>query len=241
MEPTTTAQLVKLGVSVLGGMLGRNKPQMTPAQARALLASPQSKSLGAFARQALQMTAARAPSPPKMQRAASSTTMMGVSPTVPVAALTSGAEPMSLLGTGNGFGSDLLGTIGNIASNYFTAKFSNASIAPAGIAPLGPLVGGAMRALPAVVGAAGGMVARSAGSIMRGAATWCRKNPAWCAQVGGTAAIAGMIQDGRLPMPKRRRGRGISSRDLRSFRRVNNLLSAVCKTPVPRGPRRKSC
>jgi hypothetical protein len=99
---------------------------------------------------------------------------------------------------------------------------------------------GGMRALPgagAILGA-GAVAVRGAGAAMRGATAWCRRNPAWCAQIGGTAAIAGMIESGQLPMPRRRRGRGISSRDLRSYRRVHNLLSDFC---APKARIRKQC
>lgn len=96
--------------------------------------------------------------------------------------------------------------------------------------------------LPAIGGAVatgGRLLAAGAGAAMRGAVAWCRRNPNWCATVGGTAAVAAMIEQGQLPMPKRhRRGRGISGRDLRSYRRVHNLLAGFC---APKARIRKVC
>lgn len=96
----------------------------------------------------------------------------------------------------------------------------------------------AMGSLPAI-GAAAGTVARvgmiGARAAMRGAITWCRRNPAWCANAGGTAAIAAMIQNGQLPTPRRRRGRGLSGRDLRGFRRTVRLIRATAGSVGLRG------
>lgn len=234
-EPVSTAasplleQLAPLALSIFGK---RKKPQMTQAQARALLSSRK------FGPQVTRMLQATAASPRVTPRQASSTIVQTVVSRAANAPTNGGS--MSLLGNGDFLGT-LGSTISNIAGSYFNAKFANASMGAAAIAPMGPVLGGVVRSLPALGGAAVGAAVRGGGALMRGATTWCRRNPAWCAQVGGTAAVAAMIGDGRLPMPKKRRGRGLSARDLRSFRRVNNLLAAVCKTPVPRGPRRKSC
>lgn len=125
------------------------------------------------------------------------------------------------------------GVIGQLGTAYLNYRAGSQSpVMPGGgmvqtmgalppLARLGTAVG------PAIA-AGGAVVARSAASAMRGAVTWCRRNPAWCANIGGTAAVAAMIGSGQLPMPRRRRGRGISSRDLRSFRRVHNLLATFC-------------
>lgn len=100
---------------------------------------------------------------------------------------------------------------------------------------LPPLVGGAIGG--AVV--AGGRVAlMSARTIARSAVTYCRRHPAWCASIGGTAAIGAMIEAGQLPTIRRRRGRGITPRDLRSFRRVGSLIRGFCPT-VRRIPARQ--
>lgn len=92
----------------------------------------------------------------------------------------------------------------------------------------------------AAAGAVGGMVVRSAGAAMRGAINLCRKHPQWCSTIGGTAAVAAMIESGQLPAPRRRRGRGISAREFRAFRRVHNVLSCFCApaTKIKRSPRR---
>jgi len=47
---------------------------------------------------------------------------------------------------------------------------------------------------------------------------------------GGTAAVAAMIESGQLPMPKRHRGRGLSARDLRGFRRTSRLMRQVASS-----------
>lgn len=88
------------------------------------------------------------------------------------------------------------------------------------------------------VGAMGGMAVRGAGTAMRGAINLCRKYPTWCSTIGGTAAVAAMIESGQLPAPRRRRGRGISSRDLRSYRRVHGILAGFC---APKARIRKPC
>jgi len=102
--------------------------------------------------------------------------------------------------------------------------FGGPSMALGGLAPI---AGAAVR-----VGVAG---ARTA---MNAAIAWCRRNPAWCASVGGTAAVAAMVESGQLPKPRRRRGRGLSGRDLRSYRRVHNLLAGFC---APKARIRKVC
>lgn len=95
----------------------------------------------------------------------------------------------------------------------------------------------AMGALPAVAGAAVRVGMIGARAAMRGAVAWCRRNPAWCATVGGTAAVAGMIESGQLPMPRRRRGRGLSARDLRGFRKTVRLVRATAASVGLRGGR----
>jgi len=88
--------------------------------------------------------------------------------------------------------------------------------------PLGRALGGAA--------ALGGAVVAGGRAIASSAMTYCRRHPAWCAQIGGTAVIAGMIEQGQLPTIRRRRGRGITPKDLRSFRRVANLVRGFCPT-----------
>lgn len=102
-----------------------------------------------------------------------------------------------------------------------------------GMLPTLPAVGGA-------VVAGGALVARSAAAIGRAAVHWCRRNPAWCSSIGGTAAVASMIRDGTLPMPRRRRGRGLSARDVRGFRRTTRLIRQVAGSVGIRKGRGKS-
>jgi hypothetical protein len=85
----------------------------------------------------------------------------------------------------------------------------------------------AMGALPAVAGAAVRLGMVGARAAMRGAITLCRRNPGWCSTIGGTAAVAAMIETGQLPAPKHRRGRGLSARDIRGFRKTVRLTRAV--------------
>ena len=156
-----------------------------------------------------------------------------------------GGGNLSLLDDGFSAGNiaSILTPIANVATAYFNSRSMQSMVAPAaGAMPamgaLPPVAGGVLRALPGAVAAGGAVVARSAGALMRGATTWCRRNPAWCSTVGGTAAVAAMIGDGRLPMPRRRRARGISGRDLRSFRRVHNILARFC---TPKARIKKAC
>ncbi len=109
------------------------------------------------------------------------------------------------------------------------------TVGPVGkIAPIAAGVGGAL--------AAGG---RKIAGIARGASAMCAKYPAWCLAAGGLGAVAGLMQSGQLPVPKRRRRRGITPRDLSSFRRVANLVNHYAK-PVhhmrnTKAPRGKTC
>lgn len=91
---------------------------------------------------------------------------------------------------------------------------------------LPPLV----RTLPGVVGFGAGVVARKARTIARAAAALCIKHPQWCSTIGGVAAVGAMMESGQLPIPKRRRGRGLTPRDLRSFRRVARLIRGFAPT-----------
>jgi len=90
---------------------------------------------------------------------------------------------------------------------------------------------------------AGGRVAvAGARSAIRSAIAYCKRHPAWCAGIGGVAAVEGLINSGQLPAVKHSRGRGLSSRDLRSFRRVARLIHRYCapvrsavRSPAMRG------
>lgn len=139
-----------------------------------------------------------------------------------VAAPFASAIPGVGLGIGGALGG--LGMLG--------ARSAAASMAGPAIGAAFPSLGGiaARLGLGTAGGAvvAGGMaVARSGAAIARGAVTWCRRNPAWCANIGGTAAVAALIESGQLPLPRRRRGRGLSARDLRGFRKTTRLIRQV--------------
>jgi hypothetical protein len=88
----------------------------------------------------------------------------------------------------------------------------------------------AMGALPAIGGAAVRMGVAGARSAMRGAIQLCRRHVQWCSTIGGTAAVAAMIESGQLPAPRHRRGRGLSGRDLRGFRKTARLMRQVAGT-----------
>lgn len=96
------------------------------------------------------------------------------------------------------------------------------------------------RVIPGVGSLAGGAVVgtaiRGARTVARAASNYCRKHPQWCATIGGTAAIEAMINRGELPVPKRRRGRGITATELRNFKRVVKFTSKYC-APVQRARR----
>jgi len=107
--------------------------------------------------------------------------------------------------------------------------------------------GGGIPRLPTIGGAIGGMARGIGGrvaSAARGAASMCARYPQWCVAAGGVAAIASMMQSGQLPIPKRRRRRGITPKDLQSFRRVAGLIKSYGPTArkVPsRCAPRKTC
>lgn len=111
-------------------------------------------------------------------------------------------------------------------------------------------VSAGMGALPPIVragtiaAAAGGYIARGARAIGYSAVSYCRKYPGWCSTIGGTAAVEALIRNGSLPPIKRRRRRGLTPRDLASFRRVASLIKSYGPTarrvPSSCAPRR-SC
>lgn len=128
-----------------------------------------------------------------------------------------------------------VGAAAGTALGTQVARISAANAMP----PMSPVTGGvqpaAFPALGAVAGAVGrtlgigaGMVVLGARTVYRSASIYCRRHPAWCAQIGGTAAIASMIQGGTLPPIKRRRARGISPSEFRGFRKVHKVLSGFC-------------
>jgi hypothetical protein len=98
---------------------------------------------------------------------------------------------------------------------------------------MGSIPGVGARALPQIgraIGFGAGVAVAKAGAIARGAAALCSKHPQWCSTIGGVAAVAALMESGQLPVPKRRRGRGLTPRDLRSFRRVARLIRVFAPT-----------
>lgn len=102
-----------------------------------------------------------------------------------------------------------------------------------GVGATGPSF--ALPAIGPVVAAGGRLAVAGARTAIQGAIAWCRRNPAWCSSIGGTAAVAAMIESGQLPAPKRRRGRGLSARDLRGFRKTVRLIRATAGSVGLRG------
>jgi hypothetical protein len=100
------------------------------------------------------------------------------------------------------------------------------AILPRTLTPLAPTIG---RGAGMVVGA--GIAA--ARRLAQSAATYCRRHPQWCSTIGGIAAVEGLIRSGQLPPIKRRRARGITARELQSFKRVTKTLNKWCKVAPP--------
>jgi len=84
--------------------------------------------------------------------------------------------------------------------------------------------------------------ARSVSGASRAAGSMCARYPSWCVSVGGVGAVQRLMLTGQLPIPRRRRRRGITPKDLSSFRRVANLIKAysapVRHTRTPRSRRK---
>lgn len=137
---------------------------------------------------------------------------------------------------------------GTAATAYYAAKQSAPPVAPGGgfqaqmVAPgmsLGSLGSLGRVSLPALSSFAGGAVrvgVAGARRVYSAAAGYCRKHPQWCSTIGGIAAVEAMIGRGELPIPKRRRGKGISATELKNFKRVAKFTSKYC-APVHRAMR----
>jgi len=128
---------------------------------------------------------------------------------------------------GTVFGGPVGGAIGGVIGSAI-ARPSAASIAPM---PSLPGVSQAMGSLPAiggVVGATGRLAIAGARAVMASARYYCARYPGWCLSIGGLGAVESLVRDGQLPVHRRRRGKGISARDFRGFRRVHNILSGFC-------------
>jgi len=155
---------------------------------------------------------------------------------------------MSILGDIFKGGKNILkstaGTFKQVAGGLAGGAIGTAIGGPAG-GMIGSTIGGSVGSiklppLPGGAGGGGGMIGgmiggglgaagRGISAAARGASTLCAKYPQWCLGVGGLGVVANMIQSGQLPAPRRRRRRGITARDLQSFRRVANLVDHYAK------------
>lgn len=128
---------------------------------------------------------------------------------------------------------ELLGSVGRAGVSAYSARQARRSQPGVGmVGAAGPVMGGLAR-----IGSAFG-----AGSVIRGAGTyagkavgWCRRNPGRCAALGGLTAIEALLSSGGS-LPRSGRSRGITSRELRSFRRVTKIISKYC-SPVRKAMR----
>lgn len=107
-----------------------------------------------------------------------------------------------------------------------------ASFAPYGGFSLPPLPGAGvvqtMGALPAIVGTTARAGIAGARAIISSARYYCARYPGWCLSIGGLGVVEGLVREGKLPVHRRRRGKGISARDFRGFGRVHRVLSGFC-------------
>jgi len=132
------------------------------------------------------------------------------------------------------------GVIAGAASSVINRQTGGGIMAQSILPSLPAIAGGAIRTLPgigsrlmagglpAAVGFGAGRAVRSARAIASAASSYCRRHPGWCASIGGLAAVEGLVNSGQLPVPKRRRRKGISGRDLGNFMRVSKVLSRYC-------------
>lgn len=114
---------------------------------------------------------------------------------------------------------------------------------------MGSFQGAGMMGLsPQVIGRGAAAVVKGARAIPRAAISMCRKYPQWCSTIGGTVAVEALLSSGQVPLPKRRRGRGISAHELKAFKRVARFTSRYCapvhkamKSPAVRRHRGATC
>lgn len=103
-------------------------------------------------------------------------------------------------------------------------------------ANLGSLNAGMMGLSPQAIGRGAAVLVKGARAIPRAAVNLCRKYPQWCSTIGGTVAVEALFHSGQLPVPKHRRGRGITAHELRAFKRVARFTSKYC-APVHKAMR----
>lgn len=87
---------------------------------------------------------------------------------------------------------------------------------------------GMMGLSPQAVGRGAAAIVKGARGIPRAAIALCRKYPQWCSTIGGTVAVEALLGNGSVPMPKRRRSKGISGHELKAFKRVVRFTSKYC-------------
>lgn len=146
-----------------------------------------------------------------------------------------------------------VGVAGMAYQAYSALKSTSAPSVPSLSAIPAPGGGGVMSAgfmglSPTTVGRGAAAAVKGGRAVIRGAANLCRKYPQWCSTIGGTVAIEALLNSGQLPMPKRRRGKGISAHELRAFKRVARFTSKYCapvhkamKAPALRRHRGATC
>lgn len=120
------------------------------------------------------------------------------------------------------------GPVGAIVGGLGASAFGGSASVPAApgsgmVASLGslPAIGGAV-ATTARAGIAGARL------ILSSARYYCARYPGWCISIGGLGAVQGMVQNGQLPVHRRRRARGITAGEFRGFRKVHKVLSGFC-------------
>jgi hypothetical protein len=127
---------------------------------------------------------------------------------------------------GTAVGGPVGGALGAFVGQAFAPRAAPPVMASAAMPSLPSLP--AMGSLPAVGGAVVRAGIAGGRAIIASARYYCARYPGWCLSIGGLGAVEGLVRDGQLPMHRRRRGKGISARDFRGFRRVHNILSGFC-------------
>lgn len=146
-----------------------------------------------------------------------------------------GSKPMSLLKdlvsvaapvigglVGGPAGVAIGAALGGLGSARTSAPGSGQVASLGSLPSIGGAVGGAVVGTTVRAGIAG------ARAILSSARYYCAKYPGWCISIGGLGAVQGMVQNGQLPVHRRRRARGITAGEFRGFRKVHKVLSGFC-------------
>jgi len=128
---------------------------------------------------------------------------------------------------GTALGGPIGGAIGAAVGGAFAPRAPAVAQPIAAGLPSLPVMG-TLPALGGAVATTGRLAIAGARAVIASARYYCARYPGWCLSIGGLGAVEGLVRDGKLPIHRRRRGRGISSRDFRGFRRVHNVLSGFC-------------